>query len=131
MPGELQYELIITINPEPDSDSHTLSQDSEYLLEELRYVDFEELRRATAGSSPAGTRAPDAVTIGTFVGVLSSPVVLRSAAAVIQSWLERKKQGSVTLKIGDDSLELSSASSRERAALVESFLRRHNSIDDV
>jgi hypothetical protein len=65
------------------------------------------------------------VAAGTLVGLLASPVVLRAVVDVVKSWLERQKRGSVTIKVGDDSIELTAATRGEQDALVQAFLHRH------
>ena len=121
MGDQSTFELYIAID---DDDPVEASSASEYLLEELRGLDFQSLERVSEQNRVAGTRSADPATIGTLLGIVSSPVVPRAAANVIQSWLARQKRGKVTLSLGGDTITLSSATTEEQAALVEAYLAR-------
>jgi hypothetical protein len=107
-----------------DDDPAEIADAGDRLCEELDLLDFDRLDRP-AIPSESGTRSGAAVAAGTLVGVLSSPLVLRTVVDVIKSWLERQKRGSVTLKLGDDSVELTAATRRQQDELVQAFLDRH------
>ena len=107
-----------------DDDPVEIADAGDRLCEELDLLGFDRLDRP-AFPSESGTRSGAVVAAGTLVGVLSSPLVLRGVVEVIKSWLERQKRGSVTIKIGDDSVEITTATRRQQDALVRAFLVRH------
>ena len=107
-----------------DDDLAEISDASDRLQDELRRLDFDRLERPGAPAGP-GTRSGTAVAVGTLVGLVSSPVVLRAVVDVVKSWLERQKRGSVTVKCGEDSIELTAATRAQQDALVQAFLDRH------
>jgi hypothetical protein len=128
MAGQEMFELYITVNGD---DPAAVESASAYLLDELRDLDFQALERVTDQSRVPGTRAADPATIGTLLAIVSSPVVLRAAVNVIQSWLTRQERGTITLSLRGDTITLSKATSKEQAALVEAYVARNNlSADD-
>lgn len=107
-----------------DDDPAEIADAGDRLCEELDLLDFDRLDRPVIPSQ-SGTRAGAAVAAGTLVGLLASPVVLRAVVDVVKSWLERQKRGSVTIKVGEDSIELTAATRAQQDALVQAFLDRH------
>lgn len=124
MPGEEQYRVELIVG-DPDDDPAAVSEASDLLLAELALLDFDRLERLSEAERQPGTRSATAVAVGTLLGLFSSPVVLRGAVDVVTSWLERQKRGSVTVKCGDDTLELSTVSRAQQDTLVNAFLERH------
>lgn len=121
--GQRELELVVGGF---DEDLQARSEASESLLEELSLLDFDRLERPVEGDRPVGTRAADVATVGTLVGVFSSPIVLRAAMDVVRSWLVRQQGAAVTVTCGKDSIRLAAASPKEQRALVEMFIERHS-----
>ncbi|MFJ7218952.1 hypothetical protein [Amycolatopsis sp. NPDC098790] len=107
-----------------EGDLAEIADAGDRLCEELDLLDFDRLDRPEIPSKP-GTRSGAAAAAGTLVGLMSSPLVMRAVVDVVKSWLERQKRGSVTIKCGDDSIELTAATRAQQDALVEAFLDRH------
>ncbi len=110
---------------EDGADAEQLSGDSDLLLTELRELDFDDVNRPAAGAAPTGTRTGDVATIASIVAIVSSPAVLQTATEVVKSWLVRRTRGSVRIKVGDDEIEISAASTGEQRLLIAEFLARH------
>jgi len=106
-------------------DEQATSEAVEGLAEELAQLDFDRLEAAPGGPAPDGTRGVDAVTVGSLVGVLSSPLVLKGTVDVIKSWLARRDRGTVKITIDGDTIELSAASSAEQTRLADLFIQTH------
>jgi hypothetical protein len=106
-------------------DAEQLSGDSDLLLTELRELDFDGVGRLAARPAPRGTRTGDVATIASIVAIVSSPAVLQTATEVVKSWLVRRTRGSVRIKVGDDEIEISAASTSEQHILIAEFLARH------
>jgi hypothetical protein len=119
-----QHELKLVVGGF-DGDLMAISDASTQLLEELSLLDFDQLDRALGEEPIVGTRSADAVAIGALVGLLLSPVALRTALDVVKSWLVRQERGSVTVTYGKDKIVLTAASGAEQEALVEAFLKKH------
>jgi hypothetical protein len=111
-----------------EGDLMAVSEASGLLLEELSLLSFDRLDRLAEGKREAGTRAADPATVGTLVGLFSSPIVLRAAVDIIRSWLIRQKRGSVTITCGQDTLELVDPTRSQQAALIEAFLKKHGGV---
>src|SRR6266446_4260979 len=58
-------------------------------------------------------------------GVLGLRAELAALAGVVRSWVGRDRGRKVTVRIGEDSLEVTRASEREQAQLIEAWLGRH------
>jgi hypothetical protein len=43
----------------------------------------------------------------------------------VQDWLNRRRSGTIRIKIGDDEIELTASSDEMRQRALEEFLRRH------
>lgn len=56
---------------------------------------------------------------------LSDSAVLVALAGVLRSWVSRDRGRKVTIRIGEDSLEVTRASEQEQARLIEAWLERH------
>ncbi|MDX8030184.1 hypothetical protein SK803_08175 [Lentzea sp. BCCO 10_0856] len=120
MPREIEFVVV-----DPDGDALAASEASDLLLEELDRLDFDRLDRATTTTEEQGTRSGAVMVVGTLVGLVTSPVVVRSAVEVVKSWLVRRERGSVTITCGEDALELTAVSNAQQEALVKAFLDRH------
>ena len=120
MPREIEFVVV-----DEDGDPLAASEASETLLEELDRLGFDRLDRATETTEERGTRSGSVMVVGTLVGLISSPAVVRGAVEVVKSWLVRRERGSVTITCGDDKLELNAVSNAQQEALVKAFLERH------
>lgn len=120
MPREIEFVVV-----DPDGDALAASEASEKLLEELDRLDFDRLDRATATTAEGGTRSGTVAVVGTLVGLVSSPAVVRGALEVVKSWLVRRERGTVKITCGEDVLELNAVSRSQQDALVKAFLDRH------
>ncbi len=120
MPREIEFVVV-----DADGDALAASEASEKLLEELDRLDFDRLDRATTTTTEDGTRSGTVAIVGTLVGLVSSPAVVRGAVEVVKSWLVRRERGTVKITCGDDVLELNAVSRSQQDALVKAFLERH------
>src|SRR4051795_12323582 len=100
-----------------------------YLRQELLQLDVDDVRRASAGEVPAGTRAIDVDVLGGLVVTLGrSAVGLRDVVATIRRWLSRDDgiRRTVKIEIDGDTLELSQVSVAEQDRLIALFVDRHS-----
>ncbi|WP_426593058.1 effector-associated constant component EACC1 [Cellulomonas sp. McL0617] len=99
------------------------------LREELIALAVDDVRPATGGEVPPGSRGPSVAEIGTLLVSLGPSVqVLQSLVQGITSWLRRDRSVSaVKVSIDGDVLELSAATSEQQTALVDAWLARHGS----
>ncbi|BFO16400.1 hypothetical protein SHKM778_27880 [Streptomyces sp. KM77-8] len=61
------------------------------------------------------------------LAVTLAPIVLRSVLDLVRTWLENRPVRTVTVTLGDDSLELEGASSADQRRIVDAFLTAHGS----
>jgi hypothetical protein len=97
------------------------------LRDEILTLDVESVVPRSAGEAPPGTRAVDAAAIGALV-VSVAPALdgLARLVTTVVDWLRRGgTQRTVRMKIGDDELELSGASSAMQQQLAMDWIRAH------
>ena len=97
------------------------------LRDEILTLDVESVIPRSAGEAPPGTRAVDAATIGALVvSVAPALDALARLVTTVVDWLRRGgTQRTVRMKIGDDELELSGASSAMQQELAMDWIRAH------
>lgn len=121
----MDQELLVRID-EPDADDDRLEHLALGLREELLEVDVDDVRRLRAGEAPAGTRGLELAAIGALlVSVKVSTETVGAVVRTIRGWLTRgtPEGRSVTVTIGDRTLQLQSASPDQQERLIEEFLR--------
>jgi len=91
---------------------------------QLLELDVEAVDRPR-GDAPPGTRAADAAELGKLM-VTFGPTVLGSVVQTIRTWLSRGRGRSVKLRLGDDAIEVTGASSEQQEQLIAAFLARHS-----
>jgi hypothetical protein len=123
MDGEMLAASVMVTGPE-DTDAQELDELTRSLREELLAAGVEDARPATAGPSPAGTKAGEVLQLGALA-VAMSPVALQGVIDVVRHWGNRRPVRKVTITVADDALTLEGASAAQQQALVESFLDRH------
>jgi hypothetical protein len=94
------------------------------LRDELAELDVAAVDQAAAGPAPAGAKGLGE-SVGALIVTLSDSAVLVALAGVLRSWVGRDRGRKVTVRIGDDSLEVTRASEQEQARLIEGWLGRH------
>lgn len=117
-------ELTVDVGIDPDADASELDEVTRELRRELLELDVEDVERPASGPPPEGTRAVEAALLGTLlvsVGQEAITAVVRTLAG----WLRRRPSRKVTLRIGDDEIELTDASEQQQAELVAAFLARN------
>ncbi|MCX5000345.1 effector-associated constant component EACC1 [Streptomyces longwoodensis] len=109
-----------------DGDEEHAEEQLQHLIAELSELDLDSIDRVTQGPPPPGSRSTEAVQLGALILALGgSGALLLVLAAVVQDWLNRRRSGSVRLKIGEDEIEPTGASDEVQRRALEAFLRRH------
>jgi hypothetical protein len=117
--------LAIHLQANQDTGAEELDRLAERLRRELLDLDVEDVRRATDGAAPDGTRGLDAEALGSLiVSLVAAPEVLRAVVGTIRDWLGRSRARSVRLELDGDVLDVSGLSSESQERLVESWLAR-------
>lgn len=110
-------------------DAEGLDSAARELAEELSELEVLDVRPLSGGTAPPGTRGGEIELTGTLIALLSTPGVVIASIELVKEWLSRRGRGAVTLKIGDNSLQLDSVSSSDREKLIDTFVQRSMSND--
>lgn len=111
---------------DPGSDPETRDVLMLDLREELVQLDVESVSTVSGGPAPPGSKGVDmAAAAALLVQVQGSITAVSVLVSAVSSWLRRGKDpgASVKLTIGEQTLELSHATSEQQDRLVQEFLR--------
>lgn len=117
-------EVTVSIE-DPGGDVDDLDRLRADLRAELLDLDVIEVKPLRRGTAPPGSRAIDVTAIGSLVVLLQSSVQLITQITVqIRGWLGRSgaESRNVELRVGDNQIRLSGASSEQQDLLVDEFL---------
>ncbi|MEY7975136.1 hypothetical protein AB8O53_02120 [Streptomyces pilosus] len=104
-----------------DSDQEELDALTLQLRERLLELDVDRVELDRSGVVPAGAKPADALAVGALV-VTAAPFVLRSAVDLVRTWIETRPVRTVSITLGEDSLELEAVSPTDQQRLIEAFL---------
>ena len=112
---------------EVGADAEQLEELTRALRAEILTLDVESVVPRSGGEAPPGTRGVDAAAVGALVvSVAPALGALARLVTTVVDWLRRGgTQRTVRLKIGDDELELSGASSAMQQHLAMDGIRAH------
>jgi hypothetical protein len=116
----LRVELAVLAEGIPEK----AADDIRGLRDELLGLDVLSADEAVRRMVPPGAKGLGEGT-GALIVTLSDSAVLVALAGVVRSWVSRDRGRKVTLRIGQDSLEINKPSEREQARLIEAWLDRH------
>ncbi|TDC78486.1 hypothetical protein E1283_04995 [Streptomyces hainanensis] len=110
-----------------DGDPEHVEEQLQYLLAELSRLELDSIDRAPAPHPPPdGTRGLEAAELGALViGLGGGGALLPVLLGLVQDWLNRRRAGTIRIRIGDDEIELTASSDEMRQRALEEFLRRH------
>jgi hypothetical protein len=94
------------------------------LRNRLLELDVETVDRVAGPPAPPGARG-SADVAETLVVTLSNSALLVAVVRLLQSWISRGKGRRVTLRLGDDMIEVDAASAEQQARLIEIWADRH------
>lgn len=109
----------------PGGDAEEIAQATWQLRRELLDLDVNSVEVPAAGEPPPGSRAMDVAALGALVVTVVDSQLLSGVVAAVRSFLGAATGRSVTLKLGDDVLELTGVSSKEQRRLADEWLARH------
>ena len=112
---------------EVGADAEQLEELTRALRAEILTLDVESVVPRSGGEAPPGTRGVDAAAIGALVVSVAPALgaLARLVTTVVDSLRRGGTQRTVRLKIGDDELELSGASSAMQQQLAMDWIRAH------
>jgi hypothetical protein len=107
-------------------DADTLAEYAGLLAEQLGELDVDEVRGATGGEAPPGSKGLELHVLGALLVKLArSTEILGQIVDTLREWVGRIGAKCVRLEIDGDVLEITGASSDERRALIEAWVQRH------
>ena len=119
-------EIMLNLDPESDADDEELEVLTRQLREELLDLNIEAVDLVRAGEIPERAKAGDPITWGELLLTLAaSSGALTALISLLQAWLTRHSQSSVTAKIGDDELTVTGKPNKQQQQVIDGWLRRH------
>jgi hypothetical protein len=116
--------LRVQVSVDTDADPEEVSDSALQLREELLDLDGAAVDLPAAQPPPAGARGGPAAA-GELIMTSSNSAVLVALAGALRSWVRRDRRRKVTVRIGEDCIEMSNASERGQEQLVAAWLERH------
>ncbi|MFE9771752.1 hypothetical protein ACFYOV_08800 [Streptomyces sp. NPDC005931] len=107
-----------------DSDQEELGRLTLRLRERLLELDVDDVALDRSGHIPDGAKPVDAIALGALV-VTMAPLALRSVLGLVQTWIENRPVRTVSISLGEDTLELEAVSSADQQRLIDAFLAAH------
>ncbi len=119
----------MVLEPDPGTDPEDRERLGRQLRNELRDLDIDEVSTVAGAPPPEGSKSGTSAALTEWLVTLSSGGgVFVTVIETIKDWLSRRAGAhKVSVTIDGDTLELSSATPVERAELIETFVRRHQS----
>lgn len=126
--GSAPRDLVLVVDSGTDTDLDQVERSLRQLRAELKDLDIiESVVPVTAPSTPQGAKGFDLVSLSTLLITLTAtgdvlPVLIETA----QDWFARHAVAQrISVTIDGDTIELEKGSAQERSALIEAYLRRH------
>ena len=111
---------------EVGADPARLEELTTRLRSELLDLDVNDVERVSAGEAPDGSRAIELAAVGALLVTMEqSGALVAKVVSTIREWLKRDPEPTRAVKItlGDQTIELTAASSDQQDRLVEEFIR--------
>lgn len=118
-------QLLITIGLGEEADEEELEKLTWQLQEELTDLDVGKVELAKKGEVPEHAKTGEPIAWGQLLLTIASGGVLVRLISALQFWLTREERRSLTLKIGDEILEVKGISSKEQQQLIKVWVNRH------
>lgn len=113
--------LHLVLTGSQDSDQEELDELTLQLRERLLELDVDDVEPNRSGAVPAGAKPVDAIAVGALA-VTMAPIALRSVLDLVRTWIETRPVRTVSITLGEDSLDLEAVSSADQQRLIEAFL---------
>ena len=123
MNNEIPLEILLDAGSDVN-DEH-LDLLTRQLLKQISRLAIEEVSLSRTQKLPIGAMGQP-VDIGAIVTTGIGPAI-SGLAVLLQSWVSRSKNRSITIKFGKNELSVSGIGKEEQATLIEEFLNRNRS----
>ena len=119
-------ELTVVLEPEPGTDPDDRERLGRQLRNELRALDVDDVAPVQSGAAPPGSKGVGMALTEWLVTLSGSGGVFVTVIGTLEDWLSRRAGAhKVSVTIDGDTLELDRATPVERAELIGTFVRRH------
>jgi hypothetical protein len=119
--------LTLVVESDADADPVEVDRLVRQLRAELEHVDVEDVEPIGAEAVPEGAKGADPYSIGALLVTLSAAGgVFSLLIETARDWLGRQAAADkISVTIDGDTLVLEKTSKKERGALIEAYIRRH------
>lgn len=120
--GDQATRLLLSIEPGEDAEPQELEELSQRLRRDLLELEVDAVDLVREGSAPASAKG-DPLTLGSLVVTLA-PVALTGLMNLLQSWLARHKDATVTVKSPRGEIVVTGIPSKEQQQMIDAWVRR-------
>jgi Effector Associated Constant Component 1 len=117
-------QVVLRVDAGPDADEEEVAELALRLRDDLEAVDVGSVQLSRSGPAPPGAKAVDPIEWGTLLVAIGSSPALMTLIRTADAWIARQRHGRVRVKIGEDELVLTGASSEDQRRLVDDWLAR-------
>jgi hypothetical protein len=103
------------------ADARELDELTRSLADELRQIEVRSVDRISEGEAPPGSKG-DPFTIG-WLAVTLTPILAKKVFDVLADWVNRVQGRTIKITLGQNTIELSDASPKEREKLLKRWLK--------
>jgi hypothetical protein len=103
------------------ADAQELDQLTTNLGNELRQIEVHSVERISEGEAPPGSKG-DPFTIG-WLAVTLTPIVANKVFDILIDWTKRAHDRTVKVTLGQNTIELSGATPKEREMLLDKWTK--------
>ena len=118
--------LTLTLDGDPEATAEELEELARRLRDDLVELDIEAVEPGEK-EAPEGSKGGTAIDWTTLLVTLATSGTLTAIIAAVQAWLLRNQKSSVTVKVGDDELNISGVGphSEEQKQAINQWLNRN------
>jgi hypothetical protein len=120
-------DLVLVVESEPDVDPDEVDRLVRQLCAELNDLNIESVAPMNSDDVPLGTKGVDPFSLSALLIILSATGgVFSILIETVRDWLARHAVARhISVTIDGDTIVLEKSSARERDALIEAYIRRH------
>ena len=119
-------QLIVRVDAGPDADDRERADLAFRLRDDLDHIDDASVELARGGELEPGAKTGDPVEWGTLMVSAVTSGALSAVLKTAHAWLLRQRGAALSVRIGDDELVLTGASSVEQQRVIEDWLARQS-----
>lgn len=121
--AEKKIQVLLNLGEGPELDAEEKERATRQLQEELMEMDMDAVDFVTSGKAPAKAKAGDPITWGMLLLTLvNAGGVLTTLIGVLQSWLTRHNQRSISLEVNGNKIDVQDITSEDQKRLIDSWI---------